>query len=439
MAYTEFFVTHGAGASDANGGGPSLGAIGGADGPVVQNTNCSTDGAGTTVTDDDSNGWAAASVDDWICFDTAGTKEATRITNIAGDALTVSPQISASAAGKTVNAGGAFAAPQRPVTILAATYVNAASDPIRVNIKADSAFTGAGVGEVEMNNSGTLALPITFQGYTTNPGDGGMAEIDGDGLSNHTGTWDCNAKNNFVLRDLYVHGDQANIDGIYALACSYLVIHRCKVLATSYTADSITVDGALGFVVDDCWVTDAGRDGLVTGSYGSATNNRIDSAGRYGIRIPTTGRISCRGNIVNSSVNHGIYVTNDFSEISHNYIYDSGASGIYFADLTSEWPGLVSNNIFDNCGSTSSHYGIEVASGQEYLKMIKNNAFFDCGDDVYPAAATQETQGVLEVFDSVTLTDSPATTPGTDFRLKATGGGLQCKDTGFPGIAIWAN
>ena len=104
MPHTEFYVTKGSSVSDTNGGGPNLGTN---DGPIVTKTNCSSDGAGTTVTNDDADGWGTAAADDWICFDTAGTKDFARITNVAVDALTVTPAVALSAGGKTVNVNGA--------------------------------------------------------------------------------------------------------------------------------------------------------------------------------------------------------------------------------------------------------------------------------------------------------------------------------------------
>lgn len=97
-------------------------------------------------------------------------------TDIAGATANVSEAAGAS----TLKVGGAWAGPSGtvgfPFSFAVGTLVNAAADPLRVNIKAGTTY--------EITAGITHSLNgVIFQGYTTTPGDGGMFKLGGDSAS----------------------------------------------------------------------------------------------------------------------------------------------------------------------------------------------------------------------------------------------------------------
>lgn len=95
------------------------------------------------------------------------------LTAIAGAASSVSE----SAAASTCKVGGAWAGPNGAVSFpfgfVAGTLTNASSHQPRTNFKTGTAYSVSSA-----MTSGT-AGPMRFEGYTTTPGDGGIATIDG--------------------------------------------------------------------------------------------------------------------------------------------------------------------------------------------------------------------------------------------------------------------
>src|SRR3990167_205264 len=111
MAYTEFHVTHGSAAAATNGG--TLNTDNNQtyvnDGYYIQKTNCESDGVtGTTITNNDADGWGNAADGDGICFDPGGASQSWSVIKaVSGDDLTISPGVALGQVGKTVTVGGA--------------------------------------------------------------------------------------------------------------------------------------------------------------------------------------------------------------------------------------------------------------------------------------------------------------------------------------------
>ncbi|HUT10577.1 MAG TPA: hypothetical protein VMY42_08775, partial [Thermoguttaceae bacterium] len=260
MAFTEFYVTKHGSALDTNGGSGEAGAITVADVDAVH------DGAGVhTLTDQGADGFAGTNVDDFICWDTAGSKEFARVTEVTSDdVIVVLNMVGAQAftglEEKAVSVGGAWAKVQAGVTAMTVSFVNAAGDTPWLNVAA-----GTYAEDIDQINAGTQAIPLGYGGYTTNPRDGGLVTINAAGLANHAAAWDCNQKNHLIVQDFYLIADQASIDGLFAASSNYCTFRRIKAKATGLSAVGIDVTNTVGTQVLECWVEQAAGIGIVGG------------------------------------------------------------------------------------------------------------------------------------------------------------------------------
>jgi len=168
MPYTEFYVTKGAGASNLCGGGPRLGENDGAVYFLPAGAGGATvaEGSETQITDLSGANWAGALIDDWLCWDCTGAHEVRRITVIDGAVATVHAACTVGAQ-KPVVVGGAWTTVDYAASTVTTASVNAAGEAPRVNIG-----LGTYAETVVVDNSGTGALPITFEGFEATAGDG---------------------------------------------------------------------------------------------------------------------------------------------------------------------------------------------------------------------------------------------------------------------------
>jgi hypothetical protein len=176
--FTNFYVG-GTGAAQYN-GGSSKGA------PKYSPADCTVDAGSTTVITDNavSNQWAGCAADDWLCWDTGGSKEFRRIVSINAANATVSAACTPWA-NKAVNVGGAWSLISHAAARVSVSFVNAAGLPPKAWLLAGTyaAETGS-TGCVDFTvNNGTAALPLSFEGYTTAEGDGDDDCVVVDGIA----------------------------------------------------------------------------------------------------------------------------------------------------------------------------------------------------------------------------------------------------------------
>ena len=91
-------------------------------------------------------------------------------------------------------------------------------------IKGDSAYTdadGANGCVVYIDKVGTAAAWITYEGYTTTPGDGGKATINATGLANGIKCYAANTNGYRVFKNLYIYG--ATSHGFSGGYISYII------------------------------------------------------------------------------------------------------------------------------------------------------------------------------------------------------------------------
>jgi len=418
MAFTEFYVTKGSAVSNLNGGGPSLGTN---DAPVDVSTNCSSDGAGTAITDDDAGGWPNAAVGDFICFDAGGTPEyGSRITDITGEVLTVTPAVTASQSGKTVNVGGAWATIDHAASTVTTAFVNAAGNSPRVNIKATSAYAE----NVVLDNSGSNTVPLTFEGYTAAAGDGGQCEVTGQAGADviHAAA----GKNYIRLLNIYAHTAE---NGHSAFECDidHGHFHNCKAFATGTGGIGfdthglnnllfkclVTASTSYGFWDGDsityiaCKSIDAGSDAFHADGAALAIDCIADTPAGDGFVQETNTQMRCYAcTVYNSAGGSGVK------------IQGTAPSGA-FAPFTLNCV-LYGNN----------QYGIELVSGFTMPLLADYNAF-----DANGVGDRLNVDAGLHDVDDPDITGDPFTdAPGSDFSLNDTANrGAACRDAGIDG------
>ena len=423
MAYTEFYVTKGGSVSNVNGGGPNLGA---GDGPVLAlvgggGAGATSDALGTTITDLSGGGWAACAVDDWLCFDTAAAKEFARITNIAGNAATVTPAVTGNQADKSCNVGGAWATLDHAGDTVSTLFVNAAGSPPRVNIKYNVA---AYAEQADFDHDGTATIPLTFEGYESSAGDdcpnGNFPHFESAGVL-YPGIIDTNDMNNLVFRNLKLTATGADIEGVNFNKSAECWFERLHIKATGAGAHGMYghADSRRPTLVD-IYVEDAAEIGIrVDGSTGVLVGCEVHSAGDDGIQVRMGVVAFC---IVDSAGAVGIELSSsqDNAVITNCSVYNATGNGIHLPGGTGH---VVRNCILEGCGG----WGIQmpVLSDEDY------NAFFNNTNG-------EVTGGLRSGAHDVTLTGSPFTNAGaSDFTLdNVAGEGADCRDAGFPGAML---
>ena len=418
MAYTEFFVTHGSAVSDTNGGGPRLGTN---DGPVYATAGATVDAGDPNVIHDNSgSSWSGCQADDWVCWDTAGAKEFRRIVSISGTDATVSASCTPGA-NKAVNVGGAWATIDFAAGLITTSHVNAAGNPPRVNVKAGSAYTES---SVTITHSGTAAIPLTWEGYTTSAGDGGVFQQ----TSTSNSTYAFRMADWCVLKDAYItsSGTSCRAVSVDNYGSYYCCINVSAKATGSNSHAFIAGNDAYNTLFVNCYVEQATLDGFGanrTGLY--CIDCRVKSVGRYGFypgySLPVL--VNC---IVDSSANDCVYIGGNVGAVivGCTFYHSTGGSGIRHVDPGS-FPAHVRNCIF----SQNNQYGIELDSAADHHEDY--NAFYANG-----VAARKNV--VQTGPHDVTLTADPfVNAAGGNYALNtAVGGGAACRAAGFPGAML---
>ncbi len=181
MAYTEFYCNAATG-SNINAG--DLAANG-----VVTSTNGGFDSATRIFTAASGTPFSGVVAGDWASVYLDGgtnTNYIARVVTVGGGGATLELDATAisgtlfptTSPGASCTTGGAWKGPNGansfPVGVLAATAKNVSGDPPRVNLKNNSSYSFT----VSLQQNKTL---VTYEGYTTTPGDGGKATFDAGG------------------------------------------------------------------------------------------------------------------------------------------------------------------------------------------------------------------------------------------------------------------
>jgi len=422
MPYTEFYVTKSAGVSNLNGGGPRLGAN---DGPVLTLTAGAAgatvaEGTETEITDLSGGIWTGCLIGDWLRWDTGGVAEWRRITNIGGPVATVHAACTVGAQ-KGVKVGGAWTTVDYAASSVSTASVNAAGHPPRINVKySATAYPEA----VLVDNVGTGAIPITFEGYETTAGDGcpngNLPIINSTGIV-CVATFGVSNKNYIHVSNLDLRTTTDGDTGLQFNTSHYGRVFNVKAEATGANGYGITLSSSFVIAVN-CQAIGAAVDGFyVTNS--SVFNCRATGCGRYGFYLHQGAYCVARGLIADNNGDDNIHINLDWMLVEGCVCYGSVAgSGIRLNDPTDESPMLMNNILYGN-----NQFGIEADTA--YHEVADWNAFGANG-----AARSNIDAGVHDV----TLTADPfVNAAGGNFALNnAAGGGALCHSVGFPGTLI---
>lgn len=419
MAYTEFFCTKGASASDLNGGGPRLGTN---DAPIYTTANATVaGGALTTVVDNTANNWAGVLVDDFLCWDTGGVKEIRRVSALApgGDATKITIASAATAgANKTCNVGGAFATVDFAASTITSGTTNAAGNYPRCNIK-----VGTYNEQVTIDNSGFYL--IVYEGYETTPGDncpsGTLPLLSSSSTAVAAGIYGAN-KNYQWIKNLRIVMSGAAIDGIRG-NFNYSLFENIQIVATGNGYYNVGYSSCFNMTVESC-----GGEGFWTDSHFMWHCVSLGS-GSWGFRSGSSGTMTCIGCIsANSQYSNfliGGQVNSMLGCIGYGSVTGSGAQVNY-----GSWGAFVKNCIFVGNATLGLDFNYAGMSGVEDF-----NAYYGNGTNETNNALPNYTNAVHPGPHSVTLTGDPfVNAAGGNFALNATAGaGAACRNAGFPG------
>jgi hypothetical protein len=305
---------------------------------------------------------------------------------------------------------------------------NAAGDPTRINLKSGTNYAiTATVTVSTTNNDG-----ITIQGYTTTPGDGGRATIDGGTSGASFILLSCSAKSliaDIIFQNNGATGSASGISvGINNNGAT--IVERCKIANVRGNG----INGNTGQLqLHDCEVTGANQSNT-SGLAGVATNSS------YTIVINRCTISSNTGSNTN-----GIRIGSPYSAVIINStIANNGKEGVFHASTGHlfmlgcrvhgnsgdgvEFNGTNPNitGWFENCLFTSnSGFGVTSAANRP------NFHFRNCG--FYDNTSGEVNANIYNRIGSVTLTGSPYNDAANgDFALNTTAGaGAACRGAGI--------
>jgi hypothetical protein len=357
MSEMNFYVRAG-GAADNGGSGDT-------DSHKETYANVTATSIGSGVTDLDNNnggaGWGTTADGDWICHDTAGTKELLLVTDITqggGDAdvirvVTISETPITTTTGVSVKVGGAF----DTVTLgndsledyLAGIGSGGGFDgEIRwLNIEADQTYILSAT--LAVASSGSIKRPRGMRaagtGWTNKP------------ILSYAGEVCAKAAQFVVLRDLHLIRTANGGSALDMQAGSYTLVHRCILEATDGTSevvDNVRED----MIFWDCEIKNSGTatGALVDGAISGWWDNCIFSG----------------GNGSDFTVASGIFTRCKFVDCEYTAGRDmTGMSGCLF-----------------EAGTTRNGLKIDVSAAD--MVCVRNSIFQDAPDGSYYGAYADE-------------------------------------------------
>jgi len=227
--------------------------------------------------------------------------------------------------------------------------------------------------------------PLIIRGYTSAANDGGIGEIDCNGV-----TMFAAANYSYVvLADLYVH---ASINVAMVVLSDYCLVYHCEFYNASGSSDSYVTVSSYGAVMY-CYVHGANTGpgiscfmyGLVFGNYivqGNALSTGIYcGAGSFVTQNVVIASLTTAKGIVASNAAYGVHVIG-------NILYNTTAgteSGIWIGNATAEWGGVIMNNIV--CGFSGVAGNAVENTGDVHLAghnaFWNNTADYEIADQIH--------------------------------------------------------
>jgi len=292
------------------------------------------------------------------------------------------------------------------------TIVRDATNGDQINIKAGTAEILAAALTLATYGAPAEGAPLVLRGYTAAANDGGIAEINCNGVAMFS-----SAATFVNLGYLQIHSF-GNSNGI---ALSTATIFRCKIHKGASTPSSKSL------IVSTAWLNVIGCHVYDAGSSGVGINVTTGFVyGNYVYSCPTGiqgGQVVVSNIVVDCAT--GILYVFDLASIVNNTVYSSTANtgtGIYYSNGSGSTRAVVLNNIIEGY-SGAGGVGIK---GVGDVDLIGYNAFYN--------NTTPESLGdvILDLGNDATLLASPFTSAaGGDFSLLTTVVGAI--DGAFPG------
>lgn len=277
------------------------------------------------------------------------------------------------------------------------------TDGDQINIKAGTAEVLAAALTLATYGTPTEAAPLIMRGYTSAANDGGIGEINCNGVK----FWTATTYTNYILIDLKIHngGNNHLIDSNGA--AGYIALIGCEVYkgASSPSSKYLFYANYNRNVVIGCYFHDAGTSGV--GVYGQGVTAVYFSRFKEcvtAINGPTWA--GCVGNVISSpSGGTGVLTTQDMAMVVANSVYGAASTG-NGVDLgsasTSGW-GVAINNVIEGFSGTG---GKAVRDAGDAL-MLHSNAY-------YNNATNESTVEVYVSSNNDTAAASPFVNAGSD-------------------------
>ena len=243
------------------------------------------------------------------------------------------------AVGDNANAGTSEGAGNAWATIDYAVDTAAAGD--HIHIKASATYTET----VSMSQAGGTSAQMILEGYTSTPGDGGKATIDGEGTRANCLTG--GSYSYYLIKNLIF--ENATSHGAYVASGDYWVWYNCEF--NDNGGDGIECDDGNVFIY--CSADGNTATGFDTDNFGIFLNCKATNNGGHGFQAYYCTLINCIG-ASNAS--------------SNAYMY------------TSHIPCIAYNCTFDGDSKTSNSGVLNTSNG---IIVAANCIFYDCTDGIY--------------------------------------------------------
>lgn len=325
--------------------------------------------------------------------------------------------------------GGAWAGPTgtigHPFNFMKVGTTDAAGDVVRVNLKNNATYSITAGIVINANNG-----PVIFQGYSTSPGDGGKAILDG-GTSGASYILLSASTQMYDFADIIFQNNGATGSSELVFsngsACTWT---RC-VFSNSRGYGFENANNTAFVKYCESFACNASNSSQQGGFFSNVNGTTFLGC----ISHDHTAGANCHGFILDSSVamvdcvgesnagNGAIINASGTSNvlILSSSFYNNSLSGI--DGVTAGCRAVVQDCIFDSNGA----YGINASGGGVVVMHSRNNAFYNNTSGQFGPNYSGNT------INTITLTGSPFNAPSTgDFTLNSTAGaGASCKNAGF--------
>jgi hypothetical protein len=432
MAFTEFYCQSGGSNLNAGSTTDNVAPYSFTAGTWVQATRVLTVGSTTGVT-----------VGMWISIYTSGATATTyiaRITAVTGTTITTdsSAKMGSAPVNGTYDAkvGGACrgltGTAKVPFNLIGSNAVNSSGDPPRLNIKNDVTYAPTSLTSLVAFENSNRA--VRFQGYSTTPGDGGIAIIDGGTSGASYSIFQAtDSTAAYELADLEIKNNGATnaVDGLIftngAVSFERCIIHDFRGRGIS-TANAILIECE----VYGCNQSNTSNyGGVVIGSGGVAVLDRCtihDNTGSNTSGVYSSGHIFLNDCIIDSNGKHGVQsINNTLTVIKNSVFYNNTNDGFAITGTSGFFRVLIENSDFFKNGG----YGINVSTVTGSVLGNINYCRYGSGTQANTSGQVTIPRGISQL-NAVTYTSN--LTPYND----PANGDFTCTDF-QEGRASWTN